>query len=253
MKLTWVEKTLLVSMFLVLVIGIIDHSSAQEQQTLGNFVQNTCISLPQTCSNCTYVNITKISLVRPESVIFQKGDFLMTKSDTTYNYTFCNTSKLGEYIVDWKADLNGKTVTGNYNFLVTLLGAQPTTAQGTIYFFLGILSILIFGLSLYGAIKIKWKHPRNQKGEIIGINDLKYVKLLLWFFTYLMLIFITFAFKHVSRLADWDVAANWLNWIFWFFIVWMLPIFIITVFMFIKAIVDAKKIDDLLRRGLSAK
>lgn len=243
-------KLLLFLMAIVLIAGFVDVASAQEQ-TLGTFIKDSCIQLKQTCGNCTYVNISRVSA--PDSSVLILGNFSMSRQDTTYNYTFCQTSQIGEYIVDWKADPDGITTAGNYNFFISLTGMQPSTAQGTIYFFLGLLSIAIFGLSLYGAIKIPWKHPRNSQGVIVGINDLKYVKLFLWFFTYLMIIFITFAFRHVSKIADWDVASNWFNFMFWFLIVFLLPVFIITFITGIIAFFDAKKLDRLMLRGFKVR
>lgn len=239
-------KILLFLMAIVLIVGFIDVASAQSQ-TLGTFLKDGCVELKQTCGNCTYVNLSRVSA--PDSTILLSGQKAMTKTDTVYNYTFCSTSQIGEYIVDWKADPNGITTAGNYDFFISLTGMQPSTAQGTIYFFLGLLSLFIFALSLYGSIKIPWKHPRNQQGQIIGINDLKYLKLLLWFFTYLMIIFITFAFRHVGKIANWEVASNWFNFMFWFLIVFLLPIFIMTLIMGIVSFFDAKKIDRLMLRG----
>jgi len=233
---------------LVLFVWLAFVTTAQEQQTLGTFRQDGCIELKQTCGNCTYVNITRVSA--PDSSVLLSGQNIMTKSGTVYNRTFCSTSQLGEYIVDWQSDPNGITSAGNYNLFVTITGQKPTTAQGTIYLFLGMLSIFLFCLSLYGATKIKWKHSRDSSGHIIGLNDLKYVKLFLWFFTYLMLIFITFAFKHVSRIADWDVAGNWFNFIFWFLIVGLLPVCILTLVLGFISFMESKKISNLMRRGI---
>ena len=237
----------LVSLLILLVyLGI--PLATSEEQTLGTFKQNSCIELKQICSNCSYVNITRISA--PDSTIVLSGQNPMTKVDTIYNRTFCNTSQLGQYLIDWKADPDSITTAGNYDLFVSITGQKPTTAQGTIYFFLGILSIILFCLSLFGAIKIKWKHPRDNRGQIIGLNDLKYLKLLLWFVTYLILIFITFAFTHVSRIADWDVAGNWFNFMFWFLIVGLLPTFILTLVLGFVSFMESKRISNLIKRGI---
>lgn len=240
-------------LFLIIALVLVFYGalSPAQEQTLGTFRQNSCIELKQTCGNCTYVNITRISA--PDSTILLSGQNLMTKTDTIYNRTFCNTTQLGQYVIDWKADPDGTTTAGNYDLFVTITGLKPTTAQGTIYFFLGFLSIIIFCLSLYGAVKIKWKHPRDMKGHIIGLNDLKYLKLFLWFFTYLMLIFITFAFKHVSQIADWDVAGNWFNFMFWFLIVGLLPTFILTCVLGFVSFMESKKLNDFFKRGIKVR
>lgn len=250
MSFSRLEKILLFLMAITLAVGFIDMASAEEQ-TLGTFLKDSCIQLKQTCGNCTYVNITRVSA--PDSTVLISGNFSMTRQDTIYNLTFCSTTQVGEYIVDWKANPDGITSAGNYNFFISLTGIRPSTAQGTIYFFLGVLSIAIFGLSLFGAIKIKWKHPRDQKGYLIGLNDLKYVKLLLWFFTYLMLIFIVFAFRQVSKIADWEVAGNWFGIIFWFLISALLPVFILTCILGFISVMDSKRVRNLMKRGIKVK
>lgn len=245
------EKILLLLMAIVLIAGFIDVASAQEQQTLGTFLKDSCIQLKQTCGNCTYVNITRVSA--PDSSVLISGNFSMTRQDTIYNLTFCSTTQVGEYIVDWKANPDGVTSAGNYNFFISLTGIRPSTAQGTIYFFLGLLSIAIFGLSLFGAIKIKWKHPRDHKGIIVGLNDLKYVKLFLWFFTYLMFIFIAFSFKQVSRIADWEVAGNWFNYLFLILISFLFPVFVLTLVVAFISIADSKKLKNFMKRGIKVR
>lgn len=236
--------------FVMLVALVIPFVSA-EQQTQGTFLQGSCVALRQTCGNCTYVNITKITA--PDSSIILSGNNPMTKSDTSYNYTFCNTSQIGQYIVDWKANPDGITSANNYDFFITLTGTSPSSAQSIIYFVVGIVSVFIFCLSLYGAIKIKWKHGRNERGYIVNINDLRYVKLFLWFFTYLLAIFIAFSFEHISKIADWQLASNWMNFMFWMLISFLAPMFIITFLIGILSYLDAKKIDMLLKRGFKVR
>jgi len=129
------KKILLLVFALVFLISLVNA----QQQTLGTFKQYECIELKQTCANCSYVNITRVSY--PNSEIAISGQFQMTKSDTIYNLTYCETNLTGSYIVDWKADPNGATTSGNYNFFITPTGRGFDSGQS-------LAAIAILGASL---------------------------------------------------------------------------------------------------------
>jgi len=88
---------------------------------LGTFGQGDCVSLRQTCEDCTYVNIT--SVVQPDG---NKALSVteMTKTGTEYNYTFCSTNLLGKYIVSGIGDLGGELQLWQYEFNVTSDGEE---------------------------------------------------------------------------------------------------------------------------------
>ena len=141
------NKSLLLGVTVFLFL-FLPFTVAQEQQTLGTFKQNSCIALKQTCSNCTQVNITRISA--PNSTVVLSSPVVMTKSDTVYNYTFCNNQALGKYIVDWKANPDGtftcSTCTGNYDYNVTSTGFDlPISVQ---FLFMGLVFVLL-SIGLY--------------------------------------------------------------------------------------------------------
>jgi len=122
---------------------LIPFTLGQEQQTLGTFKQNSCVELKQICSNCSQVNITRISA--PNSSILLSPQQAMTKLDTVYNYTFCKNSLLGDYIVDGKANPDGtftcSTCTGNYDYQITTTGYDiPMSFQ---FLFMGIIFVLL--------------------------------------------------------------------------------------------------------------
>lgn len=200
------------------------------------------------------INAT-ITVKNPSNIIVASGPmyYFSSISEHAFNLTSGNTSSLGNYNYCISATNGSLSNTECFNYEVTITGVKPTTSQGVLFFFIGLLSIVLFLLSLYGAIKIKWKHQRDNSGNIVGINDLKYIKLLLWFVTYLLLIFITYSFRYVSYVGNLDVAGNFMNAIFWFLIVFLLPVFIITFLIGIISYLDAKKIDKLIRRNLKVR
>ena len=107
---------------LTIILGIFLISLASaEVQTLGTFKRFECISLTQTCDNCTYVNISSVAY--PDSSV-ALSENVMTKDNTFYNYTFCNTSQLGDYIVSGFGDLDGDQTTWNYDLKITETGIK---------------------------------------------------------------------------------------------------------------------------------
>lgn len=98
----------------VLVILSLSFVTAQVQ-TLPTQDSDTCVDLPQTCSTCTYVNM--VSVKPPLSSIISIGEN-MTKLGPNFNYTFCNTTELGWYIVTTCGDKDDSYSCTNYDFEV---------------------------------------------------------------------------------------------------------------------------------------
>lgn len=101
---------------LALMLVIMSFVSASQ---LGVYKQNSCVNLKQTCSNCTFVNIT--SIIQPDSVKVISNS-PMTKLGTEYNYTFCGTSKQGTYTYTTLGDLDGVNSVEAITFDVTPSG-----------------------------------------------------------------------------------------------------------------------------------
>lgn len=112
--------------------------------SLGTFKQNNCVNLLQLCSNCTFNNITFIFY--PNSTNALSIEQEMTKNNTLYNYTFCNTKDIGTYLVNGYGDLNGLNTVWNYDFEITKSGStelNESSAMPTILFVI-FLSIICF-------------------------------------------------------------------------------------------------------------
>ena len=101
------------------------------QQSLGTFKSGGCVNLIQICDNCSYNNISTI--LYPNSSVVA-SNLTMNKDDTYYNYSFCNTSTLGNYIVNGYGDLDGVKTTWSYDFEITPSGrGSPTSGESTIF------------------------------------------------------------------------------------------------------------------------
>ena len=155
-------------LILILMLGIFLISLASaEIQTLGTFKQRECINFIQTCDNCTYNNIS--SVLYPDSSI-ALSNVVMTRDDTYYNYTFCDASILGHYIVNGYGDLDGEKTIWSYDFEVTADGIERSVFP--IQF-----SIILFAFVMifFGLIKERYrmfKHVGSILLMIMGVLTL---------------------------------------------------------------------------------
>ena len=106
---------------------------------LGTVQQYDCINLKQTCPDCSYNNITSVDYPNRTTEALSL-EVEMTKDGTEYNYTFCNTSALGTYLVNGKGDTDGSD-TWNYMFDVTTTGGDSNLP---IPIFLLLASVILF-------------------------------------------------------------------------------------------------------------
>jgi len=150
--------TMKIKIFLFVIVGIflISMISAQlpnlainnDDISIGIAKQELTMQLTQTCSNCTYVNLTKV--LSPNQDFILLGQFSMTKNGTNFNYTFSNTHNLGIYYYTTCGDLNGVVTCQSINFEVT-----PTGFVGTLGFYILILilslGIVILGFSIHDS------------------------------------------------------------------------------------------------------
>jgi len=135
------KKYILVVCFALILLASFNYSQASNSE-LGPFKQNTCASIIQTCSNCTYVNISSVSY--PDS-LQALGESSMQKNGTFYNLTFCDTSNLGVYQVNGHGDLDGADQVWSYTFSITPAGGAENNT--IIFIILASLSIILLILA----------------------------------------------------------------------------------------------------------
>ncbi len=179
---------------LILGIFLISLISATEI-SLGTFEKGKCINLIQICENCTYNNISTVLFPNSSVAI---SSVMMTRDDTYYNYTFCNTSTTGEYIVNGFGDLNGVKAIWNYNFGVTPTGTILKTSDSLTYILLTIGSLILFLLSLWGGMVLPFKNKRNDEGKVEAVQKLKYFKLLCLATAYILFVWLLNLFLTLS-------------------------------------------------------
>ena len=135
------KKILLIGIVFLFLVSFVNA----EEQSLGTFKKGECINLIQNCANCTYVNFTKV--LYPDSTE-ALGNVESTKVGSIFNYTFCNTSKLGTYIVYGIGDVSGTPTIFAYTFKVNTEGIEEK-----VYIILIVLIITSYFLIIFGILK----------------------------------------------------------------------------------------------------
>lgn len=149
--------------------------------TLGNFVQGTCVEI-RTVSNSSFVNISSLSFPNGTGALSNVG---MDMSGKTFNFTFCDTDQLGDYIYDF-FDAEGNVFVNN--FLISPIGDAIDTGDSIIYIIILTMILIFFILFLLLAIHT----PFDNIGEftkggdfaITKVTKTKYVKLIAIWITY---------------------------------------------------------------------
>jgi len=171
------SKEVILLLAFVLSFMLINNVSAIT--TLSEGKQESCIVLPQSYANSTYQNITFIQF--PDKTTIEINSY-MTKVGSYFNYTFCNTSQLGTYIVNGIGDYDGVDETWAYDFSITPTGKSFSTVDISVYIFflLVCLAISFFSVRLYREYSV-------EKDELTGQQkyELKKRKEFIFYFTLL--------------------------------------------------------------------
>lgn len=212
----------------ILILGmfLISFTSAV-QQTLGTFKQSEKISLIQTCSNCTYNNITGI--ISPNSTKILEN-VLMTKDGTFYNYSFSDTSLTGEYIINGIGDLDGTTTIWSYNLFITQTGTQLTDGESKIYTTIIFIMFFLLSILIFFIFSLPSENERGEDGAIIGIVKLKYIRIFFIAITYPVTIIILNLMNGLAiNFANLTIFAGTLGFLFDIMLrlAWIFTVFII--------------------------
>lgn len=236
------EKLFICGILILLVLPLINAES------LGVYKQNNCVSLIQTCSDCTFVNISSVLYPNSTKAL---GEVTMTKTGTFYNYSFCDASTLGVYNVNGHGNENSIDTVWAYDFEITATGTSLSTGQSIIYFIFLVASILIFFISLYYAIKIQWQHQKDEEGYVIGINDLRWVKIFCIVICYLVLMSIMGLMRGITANFVPEIGVSGLfEWLYWIMLAGVFPIIVCGFTFALINFLNNKKIQRALRRGI---
>ncbi len=151
---------------LIFTIALMSLASAN----LGTFQQGKCLSI-RVLANSSLINLTEVTANQNITYVINSPMTLL--GGQTFNYTFCNTSQLGEYSYSWNnpnVDCSNEDC-GN-NFMITPNGYTLTTSTGIIYF-------LIIGSLIFLFLFILEKSIRQTLlGWQVGLMLISYLVLL---------------------------------------------------------------------------
>jgi hypothetical protein len=236
---------------LVILISFILFMSIGNAADLGTFKAGDCVTLRQSCADCSFVNIS--SIIYPNSTQ-ATGQVAMVKSGVDYTYNFCNTSSFGIYSYTTFGDPNGTLITQPVTFEINPQGKIYSTTTGLIYLGIIIILILIFGLFTYLFFIIPYDNQRTELGNVININYRKYLKIFMFALTYLSFVAINyFAWNLSYGILDFPELSNFFQYLFRISLVLIIPMFIVVVIMGTVNIIRDKNTVEGLKRNLTMK
>lgn len=175
------RKGLILLLIATFLLAIFSFMVSADTINIGDYFitaeQNSCFNIPFGCDNCTFVNLT---------VAYPNGSIIISNAEMTstdgfhYNYSFCNTSKLGKYWATYHYDEDGIYLYTDLSwFEITKTGYKQTESEsiGSLSFLALIVALtFVFGL-------IGFKFLESDLFWVLGI-----------FFIFLSLILVVYDF-----------------------------------------------------------
>lgn len=235
------------ALIFILIISI--SFAYAEIQTLPPQRQGSCVNIPQTCANCTFVNVTAVKF--PNSTL-EYIDTSMTKVGANFNYSFCSTKDLGSYIVTTCGDIDGVYTCVDYDFPVTPTGTENSTSKAITYILIFILAFIVFSFLLWFGIAMPSKNKSDEMtGYIIAVSNLKYVKMLFLALSYIAaLVIVYFAWMICFSFLEFNFLSSIFQFAFYGMAIATLPLFIVGVVIVISNAVRDAKIAEMLSLGV---
>ena len=157
------------------------------------FKQNEQADINIICINagyCTASAICNASVFDPDNIVILDGVQATQSPSLAYHNITLNstqTTKLGQYNVGGFCKDGSVTQVIDFNFEVTKIGKILETKESLIYFILAFGVLLLFILSFYFMIMTPYGNEIDDKGAVMKISKLKYVKIGLILLTWVLL------------------------------------------------------------------
>jgi len=234
---------------LIPLMFVLLHGAFASESFLGYVAQGDCVNLLQTCDDCTYNNLSSISLAINSNLVLYE-ETAMQKKGVVYNYTFCNTSTQGEYNVDGHGDIGGVDTVWHYKFLVNYSGQELKTSQSILYTVLLGFFILIFILTLYFMGKLPTVEENNPQ-SLMDYGWLKYLKSTLLFVEYMIVIAILFVTSNLAFAYLTEQLLAKVLFVIYKTLFALTPVVLIVWFVWIfKSFMEDKKVKRLWEKGI---
>lgn len=198
-------------------------------------------------SDCT------ISIENPTPTLIVNNENMSYVSDGFFNYTLNNSFTGINGMYRGSVSCTDGAISGfsTFTFLITPSGTEPSVTQGILYSVLLIILVVLLSFSIIGAKNLDGNNEFDVGGNFIKINFNKYLKLGLFFLSYLLLIFIAFILYAISSNFMFLGFASDIFWLI-HLLLWILlaPVFIAFVAVTLIKFVLDMRLDKLRERNL---
>lgn len=179
------NKSLIFVSFIFIVLNLLFVSGLE-------FEQNAFVNLKAPCTidgkNCNTSVVCNISITYPKNGSFMIENQLMTNTGNGMpNITLNDTSILGNYKAPLSCCFNDICDKGNADFEITPNGEILSLSGAIVYVILAFGVLLLFVISFYFMIVTPYSNNVNERGAVIQVTRLKYVKLGLILLTWVSL------------------------------------------------------------------
>lgn len=221
------------------------------RQDIATQINRACFVNGTFCGNSATTFFCNITLTRPDGIVI-KNNLPMQNRDSFYNISLneSDVTERGTHPAIMSCTDGGVHGEDTFSVIITGTGFILSTSQGIIYILVLALSLVIFGLSLFGAIIIPWDHPRDTEGKVISMNSLKYVKLFLWFVSYIFIFWIAFLMWNITDgFLNFNVASIFFQTVFTFLMAFLFPIIVMFFIVMTVNFISDKKLRKKITRG----
>lgn len=215
---------------------------------LGTFKQGDCVDV-KTILNTTSVTLSTLNY--PNGTIAVSEQDMTNVAGKTWNYTFCNTSIVGNYNYDYY-DGEGNIYVNEFE--ITNTGESFNLQTSSIYI-VALVFIVLLIVSLIFIINILPSSDAvDIEGNILQISWLKYLRPILWICVYglglgILFIISNMALAYIPNAMVGNFLFALYKIAFWMMIV-MLPIY--SIWILVRAFQD-REMKKLIERGVQIK
>lgn len=241
------KKLMLLSFIMLFLVGTVQ---ALEYTQTGKTINITfeCVNY-NTGNACNSSASCNMTVRDPNGSISSSGSGIYSDGFFDYEINGTNLTQNGIYKVTALCDDGINTASSFKDLEVNSMGREVTTSQSIFY---GIILALMSGFTLltfYGSLVLPWRNKRDEEENIVGLNDLKYLKLTCIVLTYLFLMWTAgIMFSLSSNFAFLEGTANFFNFIFQVMLRMIYPAMIIAFVFIIIFLIQDKKIKKTLSR-----
>ena len=235
---------------ILLILAIFLVSGVTALQSLGTFQQGEDVNLIQSCDNSTYSNISRITY--PNSTFLLDAETIMNSTtNDNYNYTLTNSDTPGPHIVYGHCDEDLVDTQWVYDYEITSTGLALTTQMSILY--IGLLAVLVFIFILMVLLisVLPSDNNRGEEGEIISINNLKFLRPVIWISIYGIIAAIMFITSNIALAYISSGMIGSFLFMIYKVMMWLaIPLLVIYVVYIIAKIFQDKEVKNLIERGV---